>query len=177
VLIFATSEYQSQEQDQMIGVGISGLLKSSTSHFGVEILTSIGGAEVIDTNGFNQNYIAWEVGAKFGYFSTVFVYAELGFDFGELVLQSRGEDSEYYNEYDNNEYENNQADFIDFIDLIDHRVDDDSNDIDGYIGVGAGYDFGHFQLEAFTRYRQIDGEYWKANNQVFVGIRAAISFY
>ena len=61
--------------------------------------------------------------------------------------------------------------------MIDHRVDDDSNDIDGYIGVGAGYDFGHFQLEAFTRYRQIDGEYWKANNQVFVGVRAALSFF
>lgn len=167
VSIFITNEYQSE--DQIIGVGVSGLLKSSESNFGVEILSSISTAEVIDTKGFNQDYIAWEVGAKFGYFSKVFIYAEVGFDFGELVLQSRGEDSEYDDQDRNIE--------IDFADFIDRSLDDQANDIDGYIGVGAGYDFGHFQLEAFTRYRQIDGEYWKADNQVFVGIRASVSFF
>ncbi len=167
LLLFVTSENQSQ--DQVNGVGISGLLKNKENNFGVEILTSIANAEVIDTTGINQKYIAWEVGAKFGYFSKVFIYAELGFDFGEFALQSRGEDSEC-----NDQNENNELDFTDF---ITNKVDDDANDIDGYIGVGAGYDFGHFQLEAFTRYRSIDGEYWKADNQHFVGIRASVSFF
>jgi len=167
--VFVSAEHYGE--NQINGFGVSALLKNSESNIGVSILSSIAPSEVIDTRGINQHYIAWEVGAKVGYFSDVFFYAELGFDFGELTLQSRGEDGRYHYHDDDDEF-----DFIDFIEIRD-RVEDKSNDIDGYVGVGAGYDFGHFQIEAFTRYRQIDGEFWKADNQAFAGIRASISFF
>lgn len=167
--IFISSEHQSE--DQINGFGVSALLKNSESNIGVSIFSSIAPSEVIDTRGFNQHYIAWEVGAKFGYFSDVFFYAELGFDFGELTLQSRGEDDRYDYHDDDGEF-----DFTDFIEIR-NRVHDNSNDIDGYVGIGAGYDFGRFQIEAFTRYRQIDGEFWKADNQAFAGVRASLSFF
>jgi len=169
--IFISSEYHGE--DQINGFGVSALLKNSESNIGVSILSSIAPSEVIDTRGFNQHYIAWEVGAKFGYFSDVFFYAELGFDFGELTLQSRGEnDRNDYGYYD----DDGELDFTNFIEIRD-RVEDNSNDIDGYVGIGAGYDFGNFQIEAFTRYRQIDGEFWKADNQAFAGFRASLSFF
>jgi hypothetical protein len=168
VSVFISSEYQGE--DRLTGFGISALLKNSESNLGVSILSSIAPSEVIDTRGFNQHYLAWEVGAKFGYFSDVFFYAELGVDFGELALQDRDEDDQHYL------YDDDGITFNDFVDLR-SRVKDNSNDLDGYIGIGAGYDFGRFQIEAFTRYRQIDGEYWKADNQAFTGIRASISFF
>ena len=53
---------------------------------------------------------------------------------------------------------------------------DDANNIDGYVGVGAGIKFEHVQIEAFTRLRQIDGEYWKAENQAFAGVKLSLVF-
>jgi len=167
--VFISSEHQSG--DQIAGIGVSALLKNSETNFGVSVLSSLANSEVIDNRGINQHYLAWEVGAKFGYFSDVFFYAELGFDFGELALQDRDEDRRYDFHDDNGD-----LDFTDFIEIRD-RVHDSSNDIDGYVGIGVGYDFGRFQIEAFTRYRQIDGEYWKADNQTFSGVRASISFF
>jgi hypothetical protein len=169
VSIFISSEHQGE--DRVTGFGVSALLKNSESNLGVSILSSIAPSEVIDTRGYNQHYLAWEVGAKFGYFSDVFFYAELGVDFGELALQDRDEDNRhgYYDD-------DGDITFSDFVDLR-NRVNDNSNDIDGYVGIGAGYDFGRFQIEVFTRYRQIDGEYWKADNQAFTGIRGSISFF
>ncbi len=166
--IFISNEYH--DEDRITGIGASVLLKSAESNFGVSILSVIAPSEVVDTRGFKQHYLAWEVGAKFGYFSDVFFYAELGIDFGELALQSRDEDDQY--DY----YDEDDSLLTEFFSNI-NRVKDNSNDIDGYVGIGAGYNFGHFQVEAFTRYRQIDGEYWKADNQVFTGIRASISFF
>jgi len=169
VSIFISSEHQGE--DRVTGFGVAALLKNSESNIGVSILSSLAPSEVIDTRGFNQHYLAWEVGAKFGYFSDVFFYAELGVDFGELVLQDRDEDDQH-GFYD----DDGNITFSDFVDLR-NRVNDNSNDIDGYVGIGAGYDFGRFQVEVFTRYRQIDGEYWKADNQAFTGIRTSISFF
>jgi hypothetical protein len=167
--IFISNAYH--DEDRVTGFGASVLLKDSVSNFGVSVLSAIAPSEVIDTRGFKQHYLAWEVGAKFGYFSDVFFYAELGFDFAELALQNRDEDRQYG-------YHDDDGDltFTDFIDIRE-RVNDNTNDIDAYLGIGAGYDFGRFQIEAFTRYRQIDGEYWKAENQTFAGIRASISFF
>ena len=52
----------------------------------------------------------------------------------------------------------------------------DGNNISGIVGIGAGVKFDHLQIEAFTRLRQIDGEYWKAENQAFTGAKLSVVF-
>lgn len=169
--IYAINEHNLS--DSIVGVGISTLHKINYTNLGISFDTSLSNADVIDINGYEQSYLAWEVGAKVGYFSQVFLYAEFGFDFGELAFQDRDEDSNFY--YDDSDvYEGYYYNDVSF-DLRD-SVDDYSNDIDAYLGVGTGINFGHFQLSAFARYRQIDGEFWKANNQTFTGVKASISF-
>ncbi len=155
--------------DSIIGFGVSTLHKVNNSDFGFVVDSSLSNAEVVDNDGYEQHYLAWELGGKVGYFSDVFLYAEFGFDFGELAFQDRDEE-EYYT------YASDEGYYDEFdIDLRPRR-DDYSNDIDAYIGVGTGIQLGHIQLTAYARYRQIDGEYWKANNQAFTGFRAAIVF-
>ncbi len=156
------------QADQINGVGITARLKRWENNLGAEIFSSLADANIIDDKGINRQYIAWELGAKVGYFSDFILYAELGFDFGEAAFQSRREEDEYGSE-------NNEYDGIDIIDIL-NRVDDKSNDIDSFIGVAIGYNFGHFELELFSKYRNIDGEYWKADNQYFTGLRASITF-
>ena len=169
--IFAVNE--SNLNDSIVGVGVSALHKINDTNFALSVNTSLSNADVIDVSGHQQSYLAWELGAKFGYFSTLFLYAEFGFDFGEFALQDRDEDSYGY-------YQNNRNEEVYYYDnySIDIRpdVDDYSNDIDAYLGIGTGVNFGHLQLSAFARYRQIDGEFWKASNQTFTGVKASLSF-
>ena len=153
--------------DYISGVGSEIWLTNRDSNFGMSVLTSIGKAEVTDREGTQHDYIAWEAGFKFGYFSDIFAYAEVGFDLGELAFQDRDEDHHYrvfHNDDDN--------DFV----VVNRSHHDDSNDIDGYVGVGAGFKFEHLQIEAFTRYRQVDGEHWKADSQAYTGAKLSVVF-
>ena len=142
-------------------------LTNRDSNFGISILTSIGHAEVTGKDKKQHDYLAWEAGFKLGYFSDVFAYAEFGFDLGELALQDRNEDDDY-RRYSGDE----DNDFI----VSNRSRYDESNNIDGYVGIGAGIKFEHLQIEAFTRLRQIDGEYWKAENQAFTGAKLSVVF-
>lgn len=157
------------DDDYINGFGTEAWLTNNTSNFGVSVNTSIGNAQVTDMFNVKHSYIAWDLGFKFGYFSDVFFYGEVGFDLGELILRERDED----------DYEE-EASFLDFfrgLTLDDYYDEyDRSNDIDGYLGAGIGIKFDNVTLEAFSRYRQIDGEYWKANNQVFNGIKLTLLF-
>lgn len=163
--------------DSITGIGVSILHSINNTPLGFSIDTSLSNADVIDVNGVEQSYLAWEVGAKFGYFSQVFLYAEIGFDFGEFAFQDRDEESKTYHEQSYDNSTKNRNDYYNGYGVnISPTVDDYSNDIDAYVGLGTGIDFGHIQLSAFARYRQIDGEFWKANNQTFTGIKASLSF-
>lgn len=155
------------DNDYISGVGAEMWLTNHDSNFGVSVLTSIGKAEVTDRDNIQHDYIAWEAGLKLGYFSDVFAYAEVGFDLGELAFQDRDEDDHYHVYYGD---EDN-----DFISANRKRYDD-SNDIDGYVGVGAGFKFDHLQIEAFARLRQVDGEYWKADSQAYTGAKLSVVF-
>lgn len=153
--------------DHISGIGAEMWFTGKNSNFGAAILTSIGHAAVTDREKEQHDYLAWEAGLKLGYFSDIFAYAEVGFDIGELVLQDRNGDDEYrtyHGDEDN--------DFV----ATNRRRYDDANNIDGYVGVGAGIKFEHIQIEAFTRLRQIDGEYWKADNQAFTGAKLSVVF-
>ncbi len=158
--------------DYINGVGTEVWLLNEETHIGVALNSSIGTAHVADTYNFKHSYVAWDMGIKFGYFSDIFVYGELGFDLGELILHDRDEDD--YDEYEDSH------DFVDYI--VDVFIDDfydnygGTNDIDIYILAGVGIKFDNVIIEAFSRYRQIDGEYWKANNQNFSGLKLTVTF-
>lgn len=170
--IFVTSEYN--DTDNINGIGIAVLHKNYASNLGMSIHTSLANAEVIDEYGLYQDYLGWEIGGKVGYFSDVFLYVEAGFDAGELLLQNRNEDNNH------RRYNNNTDNILEdlLVDIVSNiaSVDDRKNGVDGYIGFGGGIDLGHTKIELFSRYRQIDGEFWKANNQIFYGLKATLSF-
>lgn len=155
------------DSDHISGVGAEMWLTNSDSNIGIAVLTSIGHGAVTGRDNKQHDYLAWEAGVKLGYFSDVFAYAEVGFDLGELALQDRNEDDDYHI-YSGDE----DSDFI----ISNRRRYDEANNIDSYLGVGVGVKFEHIQLEAFTRLRQIDGEYWKADNQAFSGAKLSVVF-
>lgn len=120
--------------------------------------------------------MAWEIGGKFGYFSDIFLYGEFGFDFGEFAFQDREEDNNRRrcqcseDEYNSRSYSNDlNSNFY-------YNRNDESNDIDFYLGVGTGVDFEHLQLTAYTRYRQVDGVGWATEGRVFSGVKLSVSF-
>ncbi|WP_143764406.1 hypothetical protein [Cognaticolwellia mytili] len=178
LVVFSANAYQSpkfglfiknevNDNDYISGIGAEMWLTNRDSNFGVSVLTSIGKAEVTDQDNIQHDYFAWEAGLKLGYFSNVFAYAEVGFDLGELAFQDRNEDDGYHVYYGDED-----NDFV----SVNRKRYDDSNNIDGYVGVGTGFKFDHLQIEGFVRLRQVDGEYWKANNQVFSGAKLSVVF-
>ena len=150
VRLFST--YEVSGEDYIQGVGIGFAIKNPDTKLGFEFSTSINNAEVTATDGYIENYFAWQGSAKFGLFSTISVYAELGVDLTELFFHDLRYDvhDEYYDEY--------------------------HDDIDAFVGVGAGLKAGPLQIEAFTRLREIDSRYWEAESEVFTGAQLSISF-
>jgi hypothetical protein len=104
------------------------------------------------TDDYIEDYIAWQGPAKFGLFSNISVYAELGLDLTELIFHDLRYDhhDEYYDDYHDN--------------------------IDAFVGVGAGVKAGPLKFEAFSRLREIDSQYWEAELEVFTGAQLSISF-
>ena len=150
VRLFST--YEANGKDYIEGIGIGFTTKNPDTKLGFEFSTSINNAEVMATDGFIENYFAWQGSAKVGLFSNISVYAELGVDLTELLFHDLRYDvhDEYYNEY--------------------------QDDIDAFVGVGAGLKAGPLQFEAFTRLREIDSRYWEAESEVFTGAQLSISF-
>lgn len=150
VRIFST--YEANGKDYIEGVGIGITSKNPDTKLGFEFSTSLNNAEVRATDGYIENYFAWQGSAKFGLFSFISVYAELGVDLTELIFHDfrYDADDEYYGEY--------------------------QDDIDTFVGVGAGLKAGPLQLEAFTRLREIDSRYWEAESEVFTGAQLSFIF-
>ena len=164
--------------DYINGVGSEYWLINPNSSVGIAINSSLGNAKVTDDLNIEHHYLAWDLGIKFGYFSDVFVYAEIGFDFGEMVLSDRDKD-----EYDHNLTFNEFLTYLATDGYTEHHSYDDyyhdydsSNDIDGYIGSGVGMRFDGIVVEGFARYRQIDGQYWQADSQVYSGVKLTMLF-
>lgn len=157
--------------DYIRGFGVSSLHKYRSNDIGVGIDMSLSKAEIYTGKHSSQEYIAWELGGKVGYFSDIFFYGEFGFDFGELVFQDR--DEEVYDVH----YCDNEALLCNNFNYSYSRDGyDDSNDIDIYLGLGGGIDFGPVKLTAYSRYRQVDGEYWTSEGRFFSGVKLALSF-
>ncbi|WP_284246130.1 hypothetical protein [Thalassotalea insulae] len=159
--------------DYINGIGTELWLTDNLSNLGLAVSSSLGKGKVKDTEGWQQEFISWDFGIKYGYFSDVFAYVEVGVDLSELILQDRDED-----EYDERHYDGELV--IEIADAMlfgeSRKRYDQDNDVDAYLGAGLGVKLEHFAIEAFSRYRQIDGEYWKADNQVFTGVKLTVFF-
>jgi len=151
IAVFVKSE--SHNKDTLSSIGISALFKNPRTNFGLKVNTAIGTADIHDDTLYKQEYLSWEAGIKIGYFSKLFFYGELGVDLAEFILHDRDDEYESYDRH--------------------HHHD---NDVDGYIGMGAGINFGKVQLEAFTRLRQIDSDGWKAQHFTYSGVQLSLSF-
>jgi hypothetical protein len=166
------------DDDYINGIGTELWLTNESSSLGIAINSALGNAAVTDTLNIQHEYLAWDLGIKFGYFSDVFIYAEIGFDFGEMILSDRDKDK-YDDELNFSEFLafivlDGYSDYRDYNDYYDDY--DSSNDIDGYIGSGVGLKFDNIVVEAYARYRQVDGEYWQADSQVYSGVKLTLLF-
>ncbi len=146
------STYEANGRDYIEGIGIGFSTKNPDTKIGFEFNTSFSNAEVRATDGYIEEYFTWQGSVKIGFFSKLSVYAELGLDLAELFFH----DLRYY---DHDEYYDNYHD-----------------DIDAFVGIGAGVKAGPLKFEAFTRLREIDSRYWEAEAVVFTGAQLSISF-
>jgi len=150
VRLFST--YEANGKDYIEGIGLGFTTLSTVTKLGFEFSTSINNAEVRATDGYIEDYFAWQGSAKVGLFSNISVYAELGVDLTELLFH----DLRY--------------------DVHNENYDGYQDDVDAFVGVGAGLKAGPLQIEAFTRLREIDSRYWEAESEVFTGAQLSISF-
>jgi hypothetical protein len=146
------STYEANGRDYIEGIGVGFTTKNPDTNLGFELNTSFNNAEVRATDGYIEDYFAWQGSAKFGFFSNFSIYAELGLDLTELIFHDLRYDHhvEYYDDYHDN--------------------------IDAFVGVGAGVKAGPLKFEAFSRLREIDSRYWEAEAEVFTGAQLSISF-
>jgi len=156
--------YESNGGDSIYGIGTGITFKNAETNFGYQLNTSLNNANILATDGYREDFLAWQGSVKFGYFSDVFIYGEVGIDLGELLFHDLrydhdGYHSDYYYDLDTNsgsyEYEDN---------------------IDAFFGIGAGLNSGPLRLEAFVRLREIDGKYWEARSENFSGLQISINF-
>lgn len=146
ISLFASTESNSTDIIDSIGVGV--ITRYGSGPLATQLTMSISSAEVLTTGGYFIDYTAWEASAKFGIFSEFFVYGEIGIDLGELF-------------FDDLRYENNNTTY---------------NKIDTYIGIGGGFNLESIRVDFFSRIRNIDGEYWQAQNDTFGGVQVSINF-
>jgi len=150
VRLFST--YEANGRDYIKGIGVGFTTKNPDTKLGFEFSTSFNNAKVRATDGYIEDYFAWQGTAKIGLFSNISVYAELGVDLTELLFHDLryGYHDEYYDYYHDN--------------------------IDAFVGVGAGIKAGPLKFEAFSRLREIDSRYWEAESEVFTGAQLSINF-
>jgi hypothetical protein len=175
--VFVTHELNGESSITSVGVGMT--FKSQHSNFGANVSMSLGNAEVVTSKLRVEDYLAWELGGKIGYFSDVSLYLEAGIDLGELMGRDHlDDDHDHYNSFDDDDYYDQDTHFDHYHDDYDHNYDyrTASDSLDAYIGIGGGIDFGHVQLNGHVRLRQIDSENWKALDNVYSGVTLSASF-
>ncbi len=163
---FSKSFYTSYESNGADFISTIGLATNliQNDEFGVQLNTSIVTAEILATDGYLEEFSGWQVGVKAGYFGRVSMFVEAGFDLTEAIFNDIRDDEHsvvytsdgvtYYEEYDEHS----------------------RNDVDIYLGAGAGLNLGKLSLEGIVRWRAIDGDYWQADSEFFSGVQLSLSF-
>lgn len=137
--------------DSITGIGSSVLIGYPNSLVKGELISSLNYAEILDETGSMQEFLTLDTGVRLGIYSKFFVYIEAGFDAFEIILDNTRDEDYFYDSQDN-------------------------NDIDGYAGLGAGIDAKKFRIEGFVKARQIDGETWESDKQIFYGVQFSLFF-
>jgi len=138
--------------DKISSVGVAQRIRFAYSDMGAQATTNISYAEVITEDGYLEEFMAWEVGVKFGYFSDVSFYIEAGIDLSEALLNDNRNDDCCYDYYDQH------------------------NSPDGYAGAGIGFQLSKASIELSARARKIDSERWQSAAYVFYGAQLTIEF-
>lgn len=147
-------QYEFNDTDSIKTVGVANFIPFYNSDFGAQAMTSFSFAEVMTKDNYLQDYLAWEAGFRMGYYGAVIAYIEAGIDLTELVLNTqRGDCCGSFNDNDNYH-----------------------DQVDGYVGIGAGLQIQALTIDAFVRLRQIDTRYWQSAEQSYYGIQLSVSF-
>lgn len=143
--------FESNASDSITGVGTAVNFIDRGTRLGYSMTTSLNFAEVV-ADGYLENYLAWEGAVRFGLFSKVSIYGEVGIDLTELIFKDdRNDHDDYYS-------------------------DEYSDNTDAYIGVGLGFKAGHVQIDAIAKLRAIDSQYWEADHAFFSGVQFSLNF-
>jgi hypothetical protein len=157
------TSYESNGADFISTVGLAANLIQNDD-LGVQFNTSIASAEVLASDGYLEEYSAWQVGVKAGYFGRVSLFVEAGFDLTEAIFNDARDDEQsvIYTENGVTVYEESNV----------HS----RNDVDIYLGVGAGINLENLSLDGIVRWRAIDGDYWQADSEFFSGVQVSVNF-
>tara|TARA_Y100000588_G_C14078154_1_gene848920 strand:- start:76 stop:624 length:549 start_codon:yes stop_codon:yes gene_type:complete len=155
--LFAKSEFNALD-DHIVSTGFEVLGYFNHTPFGIGFISALGNASVTTEQGYREDFLTLDTGLKFGYFSTIYAYGELGFDAFELM---------FHDQRNNDRYSNHSSITV---------YNAPNNEIDAYLGAGIGVQIEHLKLEAYTRYRQIDGNGWEAKDNHFTGLQLSFSF-
>lgn len=147
--------YESNGADYISAVGIGVTHTDQHTNLGFQLNTSLGYAEVIAEDGYLEEYASWEASVRFGYFSNFSIFAEFGVDLAEAMFEDYRYDQDDHCHYDEYCYE---------------------DDVDAYVGVGAGIKAGAVQVDGFVRAREIDSRYWEAESEIFSGVQVSLNF-
>lgn len=147
--IFVKREFNGT--DSITGVGATMSVGSTYSSIKGEFVSSLNYAEVLDDRGGMQDFLSLDTGVRLGFYGKVFFYIEAGFDAFELILDDDRDDDYFYDDQEN-------------------------NSIDGYAGLGAGINAENMRIEAFVKARQIDGDSWDSDKQIFYGLQVSLFF-
>jgi len=147
--------YESNGGDYISAIGIGTTQKDNHTNLGFQLNTSLGYAEVIAEDGYLEEYTSWEASVRLGYFSNLSVFVEFGVDLAEALFEDYRYDNDDHCHYEEYCYE---------------------DDVDAYVGVGAGIKAGSLQVDGFVRAREIDSRYWEAESEVFSGVQISVNF-
>jgi hypothetical protein len=147
--IFVKREFNAT--DTITGFGASVSISPSYHLVKGEFITSLNYAEILDKTGDMQHFLSLDTGVRLGIYGKAYIYVEAGFDTLEIFFDD-ARDNDHFNDYQ------------------------EDNDIDGYAGLGVGFKANNTRIEGFVKARQIDGDNWDSDKQIFYGLQVSLFF-
>ena len=137
--------------DSITGIGATATIAATNNMLKGEFVSSINYAEVYDETGLSHEFVSLDTAVRLGIYNQVFIYIEAGVDVFEMFLNENRDDDNFDDSKEN-------------------------NDIDGYAGLGAGFNAKNMRVEGVVKARQIDGDTWDIDKQIFYGLQFSLFF-